>query len=95
MVQLAFLIQLYTNLGARPSEAVESEAWLGSNEGLHYQDFTLHHCTSGQYEVQYQIEVRLRNRKGWRKQVKEEYAARRSIPPDLSTMKPIKPQPPA
>ncbi|KAF1831979.1 hypothetical protein BDW02DRAFT_590747 [Decorospora gaudefroyi] len=75
MLQLAFLVQIYANLGTRPGEAIESDAWIQSNEGLQYQDFALKRRTCGEYEGQYQLVIQLRNRKGNRRQLKEAYVS--------------------
>jgi hypothetical protein len=64
LVQLAFLINLYADLGTRPEEVLESDAWLGSNEGLLYGDIALKRRLKGRMKGQYQIVVKLRNRKG-------------------------------
>lgn len=65
-LQLVFSIILFTFLGSRPGEIIESEAWKDSNEGLWYGDIEL----SRQNTVEYKglvLHVRLRNRKCQRK----------------------------
>jgi hypothetical protein len=52
-VQLAFLINVDTDLGTRPGEVLESDAWLGSNEGLLYGDIDLERRLKGRYKGQY------------------------------------------
>ncbi|KAF2818937.1 hypothetical protein CC86DRAFT_308295, partial [Ophiobolus disseminans] len=49
-IQLAFLTNLYTFLGTRPGEVIESDAWLNSNKGLHYKDFYLKRCIIGAFK---------------------------------------------
>jgi hypothetical protein len=42
-LQLAFSMVLMSQLGNRPSEFIESDAWKQTNEGLLYNDITLVH----------------------------------------------------
>jgi hypothetical protein len=72
--QLAFLIDIYTEMGTRPGEVIESDAWLESNEGLLYGDVDLIRLDRGEY-IGYMINVRLRNRKGHRNNKKHTYVS--------------------
>ncbi|KAF2201613.1 hypothetical protein GQ43DRAFT_486811 [Delitschia confertaspora ATCC 74209] len=40
-MQIVFLILIFSLLGSRPGELVESEAWVASNEGICYKDVEL------------------------------------------------------
>ncbi|KAF2278993.1 uncharacterized protein EI97DRAFT_440482 [Westerdykella ornata] len=64
-LQLAFLIVILALVGCRLGEVVESTAYAGSNEGLHYKDFQLGRKSTTAY-TGYFLLVRLRCRKGVR-----------------------------
>jgi integrase len=72
-LQLAFLITIYTDLGTRPGEVLESDAWIGTNEGLQYGDIILKRYHMSEMKGQYVIVVKRRNRKGHRSNKKNSY----------------------
>jgi hypothetical protein len=65
IIQLVFFLLLLTVMGIRPGEAIESEGWKNSNEGLLYSDVVVMRREDSQY-TGIVLEVRLRFRKGHR-----------------------------
>jgi hypothetical protein len=64
-VQLTFWLQVVTYWGVRPGETTEGSNYRGSNEGLHYGDFSLSLARTKE-GPQYRLKIQLRNRKGKR-----------------------------
>ncbi|KAL5372751.1 hypothetical protein DPSP01_013267 [Paraphaeosphaeria sporulosa] len=63
--QVLFAILLLLYIGMRPGEIVESQAWLGCNDGLLYRDLSLYRQIGEEYNGLV-LHVKLRNRKGLR-----------------------------
>jgi hypothetical protein len=65
--QLAWIIIIMAHAGLRPGEIIESAMWRQSNEGIHYRDVDLHLARFDGI-LKFQMNIRLRNRKGRRGQ---------------------------
>jgi hypothetical protein len=71
-LHVAFSLIILVFMGSRPGEFVESGGWKNSNEGLQYGDVELIRRSTESYHG-YVLEVRMRNRKGHRKNKKHAY----------------------
>lgn len=72
-VQLALAILITTYMGLRPGEQTESNAHVGSNEGLHWGDVTMFLIPGEQGKRIWLAQIRVRNRKGNRQREDKAY----------------------